>query len=292
MRAARDRPAIASQAAARRPAAKKPAAPAKKKPAARKPAKKKPAAKKPTTAAKRPAAKKPATRKPRAPAKKKPALLSKKAIEKKLAAAGKSIERKVAAATKSLEKRVSAAGQSLKDTGQKIATAATATTASPATKTSAMPKKAAHKAAPVVRPPFKAYTGSKSYLFVSYSHRNTPEVFETLAKLKSRRFRIWYDEGIEPGAEWPEVIGGAVNGCSTMLVFMSRHASESRNVRNEINLAYAENKNIMVVFLEDTALTDGLQLQLGTVQSINKYELSESAFFEALATGLGTALKS
>ena len=47
---------------------------------------------------------------------------------------------------------------------------------------------------------------------------------------------------------------------------------ESRNVRNEINLASSENKSIMVVNLQPVELSEGMKLQIGTVQFINKQD--------------------
>jgi len=144
---------------------------------------------------------------------------------------------------------------------------------------------------PAVRPPFDPYKGSKSYIFTSYSHRNMDEVFKTIDMLNQSRFRIWYDEGIEPGFEWPEVVGKAVLGCSQFLVFMSPSATKSRNVRNEINLAFSENKDILVIFLEKTKLSEGMRLQIGTVQFINKYEMTEDECMEKLKKVLNSDLR-
>ena len=136
--------------------------------------------------------------------------------------------------------------------------------------------------APPIKPPFTAYKGTKTYLFTSYAHENMKTVFKIIKQLNRSRYRIWYDEGIEPGNEWPEVVGKAVIKCSQFLVFMSPYASASRNVRNEINLAFNENKDILVVFLKNTRLSEGMKLQIGTVQFINKYELTENEFINAL----------
>ena len=82
-------------------------------------------------------------------------------------------------------------------------------------------KRLASRLAPQVRPPIEAYRGSKPYAFASYSHKNMKEVFGVIKKLADARFRIWYDEGIEPGNEWPEEVGKALTGCELFLVFMS-----------------------------------------------------------------------
>jgi hypothetical protein len=107
-------------------------------------------------------------------------------------------------------------------------------------------------------------------------------VFRIIKKLSDKRYRIWFDEGIEPGNEWPETVGRAVVKCAQFLVFMSPWAARSRNVRNEINLAFAEHRDILVVFLDPTELSEGMRLQIGTVQFINRYDMSEKECLKQL----------
>jgi hypothetical protein len=144
---------------------------------------------------------------------------------------------------------------------------------------------------PPVNPPFSAYSGGLPYLFVSYAHQDMKTVFGVIRKLNGSRYRIWYDEGIEPGNEWPEVVGKAIINCGQFLVFMSPHAARSRNVRNEINLAFTENKDILVAYLKNARLTEGMKLQIGTVQSINKLELPEREFVEKLKKVIGSSVR-
>ena len=54
--------------------------------------------------------------------------------------------------------------------------------------------------------PFAAYTGDEPYVFVSYSHSNSDAVYPELVWLKECGFNIWYDEGIEAGTEWTDVL--------------------------------------------------------------------------------------
>ena len=142
-----------------------------------------------------------------------------------------------------------------------------------------------------MKPPFTAYRGAKPYLFASYAHRNIRDVFPIIRRLADARFRVWYDEGIEPGNEWPEEVGRALTACQLFLVFMSPEAMESRNVRNEINMAAAENKAIMVVFLQTAELSEGMKLQLGTVQFLNRHEMTDAEFGAKLEQVLDPALR-
>lgn len=137
-----------------------------------------------------------------------------------------------------------------------------------------------------VKPPFKAYKGNSKYIFISYAHKNMRKVFEIANNLYKSGYNIWYDEGIEPGTEWPEIIGKAIINCSQFMVFISGDAVRSRNVRNEINFAFNHHKKILVIYLENTPLSHGLELQIGTVQSIKKNLTNDKEFYETLKKSL------
>ncbi|NMC29914.1 MAG: TIR domain-containing protein [Pelolinea sp.] len=129
-----------------------------------------------------------------------------------------------------------------------------------------------------IKLPFAAYKGSEPYLFISYSHKDTTEVFSIIGKFHDQEYNVWYDEGIEPGIEWPEEIGKALNDASLFVVFISPDSVESENVRNEINFALKKKKPFMAIYLRETELTYGLQLQIGSKQDIKKYLLDEDSF--------------
>jgi hypothetical protein len=226
-------------------------------------------------------------RKPKASAKKKTASPSKKSAAVKKKKEGSKKQRgtalKKTVPKTAVKSTVAAKTSSAKTKAKKKATSVKVRGARKGS------KKATHK--PPVKPPFAAYKGIRSYLFSSYAHKNMKTVFKVLKKLDKDRYRIWYDEGIEPGFEWPEVVGSAVIKCTQFLVFMSPAAADSRNVRNEVNLAFHENKDIIVVFLKKTNLTSGMRLQIGTVQYINHYELTEREFYDKLMKVLNNSQK-
>ncbi len=253
-------------------AAKKAATKAPKKTTAKAP--KKTTRKAPAKPAKQPAKKAAAGK----PTKKKAVLKKKKAVSKK-APAKKARAKKVVSKRPASKRRVA-------KTSVKKAVARK----KPIRKT-VVSSGTGHRAAPQVKLPFESYKGERTYIFTSYSHRNMQEVFGIIRKLNESRYRLWYDEGIEPGNEWPEIVGRAVLRCSQFLVFMSQTAAKSRNVRNEINLAFSEDKDILVVFLEKTNLSEGMRLQIGTVQFINKFDMKESEFVEKLKKVLSSDLR-
>ncbi len=53
---------------------------------------------------------------------------------------------------------------------------------------------------------FKPYEGSRPYVFISYSHRDSDRVLDIISELDRRKLRLWYDEGIPAGSDWPKNI--------------------------------------------------------------------------------------
>ena len=131
--------------------------------------------------------------------------------------------------------------------------------------------------------PFDAYKGTKPYIFVSYSHKDSQTVYPILEWLNNQGYRIWYDEGSDPGNDWPEAIANALAKAACFVVFLSPAAVKSKNVKNEINFAITKNRPFLPVYLSgDTVLPLGLELSIGHIQAIMKYEITESRFREKI----------
>ena len=65
--------------------------------------------------------------------------------------------------------------------------------------------------------PFHSYSGAEPYLFVSYAHKDEAQVFPMIRALHERRCRIWYDEGIEIGVNWPQTVAERLRDSDTAL---------------------------------------------------------------------------
>lgn len=139
--------------------------------------------------------------------------------------------------------------------------------------------------------PFEAYVGDKPYLFVSYAHLDGPSVFPELVYLKGHGYRIWYDEGIDPGNEWPEEVAKALAGAAYFVVFVSPHAVKSQNVRNEINFALNNRKPFLAIHIVETELPAGLQLRMGDIQAILKHRMHDESYRKKLLKSLPEALR-
>ena len=130
-----------------------------------------------------------------------------------------------------------------------------------------------------------AYEGKEPYIFVSYAHKDSAVVFRLVEQLNERGYRIWYDEGIEPGSEWPEYIANHLLGAEMVLSVLTPNAVNSINCRREINFALSKNKPVLTIYMEDIELPVGLELQLSSQQSVLYYTYdSEERFLDKIET--------
>ena len=74
---------------------------------------------------------------------------------------------------------------------------------------------------------FEAYTGDEPYLFVSYSHRDTEQVYPILDALYDRKYRIWYDESCENGNDFSEELRTRIKDSEAVLLFVSASSMAS-----------------------------------------------------------------
>lgn len=124
---------------------------------------------------------------------------------------------------------------------------------------------------------FSAYQGDEPYIFVSYCHKDSEKVYPYIEKLNEAGYRVWYDDGIIAGSEWPEEIARKLEGASVFVAFISEAAVDSHNCRKEINHAVDKEKKLAVVFLEKAKLTPGMEMQISDIQSIKQYEEKDVA---------------
>ena len=126
-------------------------------------------------------------------------------------------------------------------------------------------------------------TDQEKYIFISYAHKDSATVVPLIENMKKAGFHIWYDDGIEVGAEWPAYIQSSLEKSSVVLVFISKNSVDSFNCRNEINFALMMHKAMIVVYLEDTELKYGMGLQLNGIQALSMFKYAKASdFFEEL----------
>ena len=116
--------------------------------------------------------------------------------------------------------------------------------------------------------PFPAYKGDARYSFVCYAHSDSAIVYPEIAALHDAGFNLWYDEGIDVGANWRAQIGVSLEGAERVLFYISEASLASHHCNREINLALDEGKDIVPVYLEPVELTPDLRVGLSRVQAL------------------------
>ncbi len=129
----------------------------------------------------------------------------------------------------------------------------------------------------------KPYTGSEPYIFISYAHRNSELVLPMIEQLIVDGYRVWYDEGIDPGTEWTKTIATRIKDCSCMLAMLSEEYIASENCRDEIELAKSLNLPRLVIHLKPTSLPIEMQMTMNRLQAVFKYKYTdEKEFYKKL----------
>lgn len=118
------------------------------------------------------------------------------------------------------------------------------------------------------------YEGKEPYIFVSYCHEDMKRIYPVISYLINNGYRVWYDKGINPGYEWPEVIADHLSRCSVSIIFISEKSLQSHNCRREFNYAIMEDKKMIVIILEEVQFTPVMKMQMATVQALY-YEESD-----------------
>lgn len=103
-----------------------------------------------------------------------------------------------------------------------------------------------------------------------------------IAKLQAEGFRVWHDEGIDAGAEWPETVAAHLKDCRLFISFISKSYLDSFNCRREIDYAVSKRKDFIAVMLEEVQMTPGMEMQLSSVQFLNLSRTDDKEFYERL----------
>lgn len=137
----------------------------------------------------------------------------------------------------------------------------------------------------------KIYQGMEPFIFVSYSHKNEKKVKVIIEKLMIDGYRVWYDNGISAGKVWRDMIAKRILECDVFIAFISNDYVDSKYCIRELDLAESNNIQYFAVFLEETKLPPGMQLQLSGLQSLRFYNTPFDVFFSKLYSGPLNACK-
>ena len=125
----------------------------------------------------------------------------------------------------------------------------------------------------------KPYDGTKPYVFVSYSHKDSEKAFYIMNLMKAAGVLLWFDKGIDPGSEWDDNIATHLENCGCLVAILSRNYLASENCRDELKYARDLKKDILVIYIESCELPGGIALRMNRRQAINMYTYEDQGEF-------------
>ncbi len=132
------------------------------------------------------------------------------------------------------------------------------------------------------------YTGNEPYIFLSYAHRNIEKVFPLIRILQNAGYRIWFDEGIDPGTEWADNIAQHLESARYLMACMSREYLESTNCCDELSFARQKGLPILIIFLEPVRPENGNELRTMSCPSVGSpCPGSEESFLDTVCRAVG-----
>ena len=131
------------------------------------------------------------------------------------------------------------------------------------------------------------YSGNAPYIFVSYSHKDHETVYPIIMRMQLEGYRVWYDEGIDPGTIYAQNITDHIDNCQYFIAFATGNFYESDFCQNEIDYARSLKKNLLIIYLNEDTVPGPFRLLYGRIQAINRYNYDESGFSTKLSSTKG-----
>jgi len=127
----------------------------------------------------------------------------------------------------------------------------------------------------------------RGYAFISYASADRARVGPIVEALLGAGLNVWMDRNdIRGGSNWAAEIVQGIRGCSALLVACSASAFESRNVRQEIQVAGKHNRPFIPLILERAAFPDEIEYQLEGWQWVDVLDRPAESWLPAILEAL------
>lgn len=119
-------------------------------------------------------------------------------------------------------------------------------------------------------------------VFVAYSRKDSETCRRIVGELRSQGLNVFYDQYIQGGEEWRDMLAWNIKNCSVLMVLFTDNSKNSPQVRKEVNLATSHSKSIIPVMIENVALEGGLELELNGINFIPYFDDPSRRLTEAV----------
>jgi predicted ATPase len=104
---------------------------------------------------------------------------------------------------------------------------------------------------------------SGSYIFLSYASVNRERALQIADLLEGNGVAVWIDrKDIAGGTSWSAEIVEGIKGCAVLAVLISPASVASRNVQQEIQLAWENDRKVLPLILETATLPSSIEYAL------------------------------
>lgn len=123
---------------------------------------------------------------------------------------------------------------------------------------------------------FEPYEGDEPFLFVSYSHDDDALVYPVLNDLFDKKYRIWYDDTIETGTDFRQILREKIERCDGVLLFVSESSMASQYCGMEIIIACEKGKRLFPIRLDDSPFPPAFKMLLESTQHVIINDLNKA----------------
>lgn len=128
---------------------------------------------------------------------------------------------------------------------------------------------------------------TRPFLFISYASRDRANALSIASALRAAGTELWIDQtGIEGGTAYGAEIAAAIKDCRALLLLCSAASLASRNVRQEIMLAWRFERPILPLLLEPTSFPDDIAYWLEGAQWIEVFARPEQDWLPLVGRAL------
>lgn len=132
--------------------------------------------------------------------------------------------------------------------------------------------------------PFKPYEGEEEYIFISYKHKDAELVFPIIKQFHDAGFNVWYDAGLQYGADYEDTIVNKIDNASLVVPFITKNViddayNDNDFMKKELMYAFSENLLVLPIYLENVELKSVYRLYLTPLQSIFRHEYASEEDF-------------
>src|SRR3954447_145355 len=125
------------------------------------------------------------------------------------------------------------------------------------------------------------------YVFISYASADRDRVLPLVDALTRAGIPVWVDrEGIHGGANYGREIAEAIKGAAAFVLMASPMSLASRNVKQEVAVAWEYERPYLPLLLEPVAIPDDLKYWLTAAQWVEVLDKAEGEGLPAVLTAL------